>query len=116
MVSPQIISSLFDLVREVFNSNNRKKKTKWLNKLIITFLLLTIGICFAAIGILTTEVYSTKLLLQTSKIEINRLKKIEYDIAVLRETNSILTDLVKKKLPDKDITIITNGLPTNEEK
>ena len=58
MLTPQIISSLFDLTREVFNSNNRKRKTKWLSKLIIAILILSISTCFAAIGILTKELYT----------------------------------------------------------
>lgn len=98
-MSPQIISSLFDLVREVFNSNNRKSKTKWLGKLVLAILILTISICFAAIGILTKEVYSTQMQLKEHKIELARLKEIEHEFKVLKQTNEILSNLMQGKVP-----------------
>lgn len=107
-MTPQIISSLFDLVREVFNTNNSKKKTKWLSKLIIALLILTTSICFTAIGILTKEIYSLQLTMKQCKVENARLKKVEREYDVLHKTNDILTSLLKEKLPDKEITIITD--------
>ena len=98
MLTPQIISSLFDLVREVFNSNNRKRKTKWLGKLIIAILILSISTCFAAIGILTKELYTVQQAIRVCRSETERLKKTEYDVLVLRETNQRLTDLIEKRL------------------
>ena len=98
MLTPQIISSLFDLVREVFNSNNRKRKTNWLGKLIIAILILSISTCFAAIGILTKELYTIQQAFRVCRSETERLKKTEYDVLVLRETNQRLTDLIEKRL------------------
>lgn len=98
MLTPQIISSLFDLVREVFNSNNRKRKTNWLGKLIIAILILSISTCFAAIGILTKELYTIQQANSVCRSETERLKKTEYDVLVLRETNQRLTDLIEKRL------------------
>lgn len=109
MMSPQIISSLFDLVREVFNSNNRKRKTKWLGKLIIAILILTISTCFAAIGILTKELYSTQQTLKSKKAEVERLKEVEHEVLVLRETNKILSDILQKRIPGKEVVIKKDG-------
>ena len=109
MMSPQIISSLFDLVREVFNSNNRKRKTKWLGKLILAILILTVSICFAAIGILTKELYSTQQTLKAMKVKVERLKEVEREVLVLRETNQILSDIIQEKLPNQEVVIRKDG-------
>ena len=108
-MSPQIISSLFDLVREVFNSNNRKRKTKWLGKLILAILILTVSICFAAIGILTKELYSTQQTLKAMKVKVERLKEVEREVLVLRETNQILSDIIQEKLPNQEVVIRKDG-------
>ena len=108
-MSPQIISSLFDLVMEVFNSNNRKRKTKWLGKLILAILILTVSICFAAIGILTKELYSTQQTLKAKKVKVERLKEVEREVLVLRETNQILSDIIQEKLPNQEVVIRKDG-------
>ena len=109
MLSPQIISSLFDLVREVFNSNNSRRKTKWLTKLIIAILILTIGTCFVAIGILTKELYSTQQLLLIKKEEVEKIKELKHEVLALRETNRVLTDIIQRKIPDKEVIIKKDG-------
>ena len=108
-MSPQIISSLFDLVREVFNSNNRKRKTKWLGKLILAILILTVSTCFASIGILTEELYSTQQTLKAMKVKVERLKEVEREVLVLRETNQILSDIIQKRMPNQEVVIKKDG-------
>ena len=109
MISPQIISSLFDLVREVFNSNNRKRKTNWLGKLILAILILTVSTCFAAIGILTKELYSTQQTLKAMKVKVERLKEVEREVLVLRETNQILSDIIQRRMPNQEVVIKKDG-------
>lgn len=109
MMSPQIISSLFDLVREVFNSNNRKRKTKWLGKLILAILILTVSTCFAVIGIITKELYSTQQTLKAMKVKVERLEEVEREVLVLRETNQILSDIIQRRMPNQGVVIKKDG-------
>jgi hypothetical protein len=110
MFSPQIISSLFDLIKELFNSgNNRKKKTKWIVKVTIAMSILTIGICFIIITMLTKELYSAQLELKQLRLEVLTVEELRYENRVLQSTNNILAETLRKYLPDNKELIIPDN-------
>lgn len=100
-----MISSLFDLFRELFSNNERRKKRlNWLTKIFIAFIILVVGICLITIVKLMEEIYIDKMEIKKYKEEITKIHELEIQCKVLQDTNQLLTDIMSKQNPEtKDI-------------